>query len=512
VVAEAEAAAVAVLAAQDADNLKAMKSIQYNRILAACSLIFLSLMANAQNEVDALRYSNTSVAGTARSLGMGGAFGAIGADLSAFWNNPAGIALNKRMSFEVSLGIQNRTTEAAHLGTSRDNSEGRTVLQSLGLVNVRDSKNNPKIRYSFGIGVANFSNYNQNITIEGNAQNNTLLNVFAAQANGIAYNEVSDAYPFGAGLAWESYLIDPLDTLQNTYIAAENSGRINQRKNLNRSGRHSETTFALGMSIEEKLMIGMTIGVQSVFFRESSTYTERFVDSGYLNNYTYTEDINASGSGLNMRLGAIYRIGEKLRVGATWQSPTNLVIADAYSTSMSSTFVDGAGYSFFSPELLSNYNVRVPARYMASAAFILGKSGVVSADYETTHFGRIKMDTRGLSNDYDFAIENKTIETIYRRIHRVRTGAEIRIADRFRGRAGVIYETSPFVNGAAINNARMTYTTGFGFRKDSFSFDIAAMYSGQNQESYWIYDPSFVEETVITNHLLNIVISAGLRF
>jgi long-subunit fatty acid transport protein len=489
-----------------------MKSCHFNRIWAACSLVFLSFVARAQNEVDALRYSNTSVAGTARSLGMGGAFGAIGADNAAFWNNPAGIAMNKRMSFEISLGIQSRTTEASHLGTMRENSEGRTVLQSLGVVGVKEAQNNPRLRYSYGFGVANFSNYNQNITLEGTAQNNTLLNVFAAQANGIGYNEISEAYPFGAGLAWEAYLIDPLDTLQNSYIAAENNGRINQRKNVNRSGRHSETTFALGVSVDEKLMLGMTVGLQSIFFRESSTYTERFNDSGYLNEYTYTEDINASGNGVNLRLGAIYRIGEKLRVGATWQSPTNLVIADAYSTSMSSSFVDGAAFSFLSPELISNFNVRVPARYMASAAFILGKSGVVSADYETTHFGRIEMGTTGLSNNYDYAIENRTIEIIYRRIHRVRSGAEIRIAERFRGRAGIIYETSPFVNGAAINNARMTYTTGFGYRKDAFSLDLAAMYTGQNEESYWIYDPSFIDQTVLTNHLINLVISAGLRF
>jgi long-subunit fatty acid transport protein len=489
-----------------------MNTIFGNRIVAALVALLIGVSSTAQNEVDALRYSQTGVAGTARSLGMGGAFGAVGADNSAFWNNPAGIAMNKRTMFEISLGIQNRVTSANHFGTSKENSEGRTVVQSVGVVSVKESTRNPRLRWSYGFGLANFSNYNQNISIEGNAQSNTLLNVFAAQANGIDYEQISDAYPFGAGLAWEAYLIDPLDTTQLSYVPAENQGRINQRKNINRSGRHNETTFALGLAVDEKLMLGLTLGLQSVFFRESSTYVERFNDSGYLLNYTFTEDINASGNGINMRLGAIYRIGEKLRVGATWQSPTNLVISDAFSTSIVSNFVDGASYDFISPELISNYNVRVPARYMASAAFILGKAGLISADYETTNFGRIKMGTTGLSNDYDFSIENKTIETIYRRVHRVRTGVEWRIADSFRVRGGVIYESSPFVNGAAINESRLTFTSGFGFRRDAFFFDMAGMYSGQNRESYWLYDPSFIQETEITNSLLNIVISAGLRF
>jgi len=41
---------------------------------------FLSLLG--QNEEDALRYSYLQFGGTARYIGVGGAFGALGADLS----------------------------------------------------------------------------------------------------------------------------------------------------------------------------------------------------------------------------------------------------------------------------------------------------------------------------------------------------------------------------------------------------------------------------------------------
>ena len=50
----------------------------------------------AQNEVDAARYSSFTSGGTARSLGMAGAFSAVGADLSSTWLNPAGLALYRR--------------------------------------------------------------------------------------------------------------------------------------------------------------------------------------------------------------------------------------------------------------------------------------------------------------------------------------------------------------------------------------------------------------------------------
>ncbi len=44
----------------------------------------------AQGEIDAYRYSQTEVTGTARSMSMGGAFGALGGDISSIAINPAG--------------------------------------------------------------------------------------------------------------------------------------------------------------------------------------------------------------------------------------------------------------------------------------------------------------------------------------------------------------------------------------------------------------------------------------
>ena len=63
------------------------------RIFIFITLSALVLNLNAQNEVDALRYSRLSVVGTARYSGLGGAFGALGADFSTLSVNPAGIGL-----------------------------------------------------------------------------------------------------------------------------------------------------------------------------------------------------------------------------------------------------------------------------------------------------------------------------------------------------------------------------------------------------------------------------------
>ena len=52
-----------------------------------------ALTVNAQTQYDAFRFSESELNGTARFVGMGGAMGALGADISVMSTNPAGIGL-----------------------------------------------------------------------------------------------------------------------------------------------------------------------------------------------------------------------------------------------------------------------------------------------------------------------------------------------------------------------------------------------------------------------------------
>ncbi len=480
-------------------------------IISALSLsgLLIGSAVNAQNEVDALRYSFHDTPGTGRSLGMGGAFGALGADNSAFWNNPAGLAMYKRNTFEFSLGVHYRKTDASYMGDASSDEKQRLNVPSFGYVSTK--KNDDRVRTFLGVGVGTLRNFNQNISIQGKVDGTTLLDVFSRQANGIAYDEVRDYFPFGAGLAWDAYLIDPLDTLQNTYVPVAYGSDITQSKNIKRTGRQSESTFAFGAAIDEKLFLGLTFGLQAVNFREKSVYSESFGSSAVLDYFTFSEDLYASGSGINLRLGAIYRASEWLRVGAAWQSPTRLTMSENYSTSIYSKFRDGDSFNEESAQLISNYNVRTPAKYSVSAAFVMGKAGVVSADYELTDYSRIKMNSRGLSSDYNYSAENEAISENYELTHKVKIGMEFRVVENWRVRAGSIYQQSPLVNGSAANSSIITYTGGLGYRKDRFFIDLAGMFR-KDQESYWLYDPALVDETQISNTTIFGIVSVGIRY
>ena len=88
-----------------------------NRI--ACLLVSASLLSSgvvfAQGELDAYRYSQTELNGTARYLGMGGAFGALGGDISSMSSNPAGLGIYRSSEIVTTPARMKKPTVPAML-------------------------------------------------------------------------------------------------------------------------------------------------------------------------------------------------------------------------------------------------------------------------------------------------------------------------------------------------------------------------------------------------------------
>ena len=55
--------------------------------------MFVSMGAGAQTVYDATNIASKDLSGTARFVGMGGAMGALGGDISTIGTNPAGIGI-----------------------------------------------------------------------------------------------------------------------------------------------------------------------------------------------------------------------------------------------------------------------------------------------------------------------------------------------------------------------------------------------------------------------------------
>ena len=87
-----------------------------NRILRI-AIAISTIAANAQNEVDALRYSTQNLSGTARFSAMGGAFGSLGGEFSALSSNPAGIGMYQVSEFTFTPSFNLNTTTSYYDNT-----------------------------------------------------------------------------------------------------------------------------------------------------------------------------------------------------------------------------------------------------------------------------------------------------------------------------------------------------------------------------------------------------------
>ena len=93
-----------------------MKSILFLFI----GLLCLSL--NAQSLNDALRYSQTSLTGSARFNALSGAFGALGGELSAISINPAGSSVFLSSELSITANTFNNDVTSSYFNDKNINS------------------------------------------------------------------------------------------------------------------------------------------------------------------------------------------------------------------------------------------------------------------------------------------------------------------------------------------------------------------------------------------------------
>lgn len=482
-----------------------------HKLLLCAIVVAIAAPTIAQNEVDALRYSLRETPYTARSLGSGGSFGAVGADLSNFFNNPAGLGMYKRGGMELSLGLTDQFAQSSYMGTSADNSKTHVNLNNFGLIGSQKSQNKNWPAFNFGVAYAKTNNFYENLTIKGTSES-SLMTPFAIQANGTLPADLNDYFPFTAGIAYDAGAISPTDTTGQHYVPVS-TGKIDQSKTIIRTGSQGETAIGFGTNFRDMIYFGMTVNFQSIRFVEKGSYSENYEASQPVSSILYKETLRSDGTGVNAKFGFLVKPSPWLRVGVAYHSPSRILLHETYSTEMRSTQASGsnAGLTYSSPDLISDYVVRTPSVLMANAAFIMGKIGIVSADYEYTNYERIRM--RGsAANDYDYADENNVIGNIYRSTHKLRAGVELRLLSFYYLRTGAMFQQSPLVNEVGgINDPIITYTGGLGFRNDYFFVDLGMGFS-KKQSNYYLYDPRFVQPANIkTNYNIG-VLSIGYRF
>ena len=468
----------------------------------------------AQTAEDALRYSRVFYSGTARFNGLGGAFGAVGADFSTLATNPAGIGLYQasEMTFTIAPIISNSSSLFEGNNTTAD--RVNFGLGNFGFIfNIKPTnQGRPGLLKSlnFGFGFNRQNDFNNEIAINGYNRSSSMMQSWVNELNasGTRPEFVYDDYPFDLGLAYNANLI-AYDSVPGEYYCDAQYGGVLQSKTINSYGSMNEIDLSLGGNIADQLYFGLTLGIPTLRYYERSVYQEAAASDTIPNfislNYYY--NLQTQGTGINVKFGLIYRPVNWFRIGATIHTPTWFPsMNDEWFSSMTSRFtVQDWNTTAYSPIGNFNYRLTTPFRAMGSVAFIIGAYGLVSADYEYVNYSQARFN----STQDSFSDINNDISTGYQSWGNLRLGTEWRLGD-FRLRGGFAYFSNPYKQGTN-NTERYQASGGFGYRSKYFFADVTYVWSQMKQE-YYLYDRTMVPAASITNNTHTVYTTIGFRF
>lgn len=506
------------------------------------SLLTLSLSLSAtftmfgQSAVDAYRLSQPDMKGTARFMGMAGAFGALGGDLSTLSQNPAGIGVYRSNEIGFSLDLDCQSSSAEAQGFKHDMSQTKFLLNNIGAVLTMRlaSETMPNINFGFtynkgasfnrvyGGGIPKLSNSLSNY-IAGISNGEGLTeNDVASTSNYDPYNPTDggDISPWLSILGYDGYLITPTGSGENTRwygqwgdgTSGSGSFKVQEK------GSVDEYNIAFGGNIKNVLYWGMDFDIVNLNYTMQSLWGEN-LEGAYVpdqNNQLVRESAswglgnyyNVHGSGFNYKLGFILKPIQELRIGLAFHTPTWYNLTENYVGSVDYQYGNEQPGSTSTNGGYLAYNdmcFRTPWKIIASLAGVIGNNFIISMDYEWIAYNKMKFSSPGsygVSDDWDYGWDNGwdwyasansapqpptkssvfdsgmygdvngDIANYYQSTNTIRLGAEYRVTPAFSLRAGYSYTTSP-VKERAKEDKEIIYTAG---TRPNYRFDNHTYY------------------------------------
>ena len=536
----------------------------------ALLLCGLPLLINAQDAFDVLQMSQTELRGTSRFQSMAGAFGALGGDLSTLTQNPAGIGVYRSSDLGITLSLDFNSTKA---GVDKLN-ETKFNVNNVGYVGAirLDSESVPNLNFGFTYnrlqsfnrhyvgGVANIPTSMSNFIADEfvNMQGYTPYDLYEDDE----YNPYFNGYaPWAAVTTFDM----PTKTYGSVGIINANGDYMqglygqqttgNAYYEVDERGHADEYNIAFGGNIGNKVYFGLDFGILDLDYRSFQSYEED-LDYAYimvddvdlfeseisnhntradwnLYNYLHTE-----GTGVNFKLGLIWKPTQALRFGAAFHTPTYYDMRDTYYVEASlNAFEDGNqlyhaskgsndGYDYS-----STYTIKTPWRFMGSVAGVIGTSGIVSLDYEYVANETMRVgDDR--SNDYPDVTDN--VKNYFKPSHIIRLGGEYRVDPNWSLRAGYSYKTTQVEKGVdeydyniatvgtnpayQYDNTVQNITCGVGYRNKSFYADMAFVHKIRESvynafspiNDQFGYEPNVSADVKDNNNRISLTL--GMRF
>lgn len=473
----------------------------------------------AQEIQDAVRYSQDNLTGTARFRAMGGAFGALGGDLSAIGVNPAGSAVFTTNQMGISLSMFNQRNKSGYFGNSTSENDTSFDLNQLGAVFVFDNyeAESKWKKIALGINYDNVNNLSNSIFSAGNNTNTSIGNYFLSYANGIPLGNIVNNSYSNMGFAeqqayfgYEGYIINPVDEgLDNTlYTSNVPAGTYYQENLVTSKGLNGKINFNIAAQYDEFLYFGLNLNAHFVDFRRSQSFFE--ANTNDTQNGTqrvrFENDLYTYGNGFSFQLGTIAKVTNDLRLGLAYQSPTWFRLNDEFSQYLVAVNnEDGQSFTdVVDPRIINVYPVyklQTPGSWTASLAYVFGQNGLISFDYIIKDYSNTRFKPK---NDAYFRDLNVQMDNILDTTNEFRLGAEYRIKE-WSLRGGYRFEQSPYKNGNTIGDLN-SVSGGLGYNFGSTKLDLAYTYAKRNM-SQGFFSQGLTNPASISNVSNNVTLT-----
>lgn len=472
----------------------------------------------AQNEDDALRYSMTHFGGSARNAATAGGLTAMGGDFANASQNPAGLGRLTKSNFSFTQNLEIPYSISDYYGNTNTSKRVGYNISNLSYVkayNLDPDKFGNWYSLQIGIGVNRIKSFNDSLRYSGYADS-SILHSFIKEAEGVSTSFIYDYLPFTAGLAYDTYALDPGPN--DTYITKFNKGNAYHRRNIRRKGGMTEISLlTVSGNYGNKLLLGASVNYIHTRYTENFRHNEVYPDTSlWLHEIDYTGELDITGRGLNLRVGAIYMPIPQLRFGLGIQTPTAMWMHDYWTNNMTAQTNDGEKFvqNEYVPYATYDYKIRTPFRANFSAAGVVSKFGSIGFEVEYVDYRMAELRSRKFSDaPYSFAAENTQINNIFKPVVNIKSGIEARITNQLYARGGFAYYGTPYTKASGnTQKPTMFITGGAGYNFGLVYLDLAYVIQGK-QENYYAYDPTINgSKASFTTRNSQVLLTVGARF
>ncbi len=493
----------------------------------AILLFFFAISMSAQNLQDILRYSTPSLSGTARYISMGGAFGALGGDLSALNDNPAASSVFEFSQMSVSLrGIRNNN-RSTYIGTPFESNYNHSLFDQIGFTLIFKDDESPWSKISASFNSQKVSDFENNFIAKGN-NNNGIDSYFLGFAQGnelkdfelLGSETVSDLYIFlteegNAGadeglLGYQSYLINPntnnaTNTQYSSAVAPGSGGYYHEYSTRTRGGIN-KYNFNFSAVYLKKLHLGINLNSHTLLYEESKNFIENnYSSTSPLTLFNFDNDFKATGRGFSFQIGGIAKINKHLRLGASFESPTWFRVREELSQSVYNQGTNGLVN--VDPDVVKvypAYRFNTPSKYTGSFAYIFGLKGLISIDYTIVDYKSAKFNE---PNDAFLNNQNNIIGQQLKTAGVLKVGGEYRFG-KLSFRAGYLKQEASLIN---FDNSTEIRSAGVGINLDGHILDFSvsrAQINGQQAA----FSSGLTDNINLRTNRLNLGLTYTLKF